>query len=122
MAHWAKIENGIVVQITVGSNNDLDEGYQWLIDNLGGTWIKTSYNTHGGVHALGGIPLRKNYAGIGSIYDEKRDAFYEPQPFPSWKLNEDTCIWEAPVEYPTDGKVYRWDEPTVSWIEIEIPA
>jgi hypothetical protein len=96
MAHWAEIdENSIVIRVTVGDNNDSngDEGYQWLIDNLGGVWIKTSYNTHGGVHQNGGTPLRKNYAGIGYMYDPIRDAFIPPQPeFGEWVLNEDTCL------------------------------
>lgn len=102
MAHWAKVENGIVTQVTVGSNEDHDEGYQWLIDNLGGTWIKTSYNTYGGVHATGGAPLRKNYAGIGFTYDSTRDAFIAPKPEEytddkgvthTFTLDEDTCLW-----------------------------
>ena len=110
MAHWAEIdENNIVIRVTVGDNNAPDEGYQWLIDNLGGTWVKTSYNGN----------IRKNYAGIGFTYDEERDAFIAPKPFESWILNEDTCNWKAPIPYPTDGKTYRWDEPTVSWVEIE---
>lgn len=116
MAHWAELdENNIVTRVLVGSNEDPDEGYQWLIDNLGGTWVKTSYNTQGGVHSLGGTPLRKNYAGIGYSYDETRDAFIPPKPFASWNLNEDTCLWEAPVAYPTDGQMYRWNEDTTSW-------
>ena len=98
MAHWAEIdENNIVLRVTVGSNDEPDEGYQWLIDNLGGTWVKTSYNTNGGVHALGGTPLRKNYAGIGYTYDSTRDAFIAPKPVIEDKefvLNEDTCLWE----------------------------
>jgi hypothetical protein len=98
MAHWAEIdENSIVIRVTVGDNNDSngDEGYQWLIDNLGGVWIKTSYNTYGGVHQNGGTPLRKNYAGIGYMYDPIRDAFIPPKPeFDEWVLNEDTCLWE----------------------------
>ena len=99
MAHWAEIdENGIVLRITVGSNDDADEGYQWLIDNLGGTWIKTSYNTIGGIHTLGGTPLRKNYAGIGYTYDSERDAFIPPKPDGvGWVLNEDTCLWENSI-------------------------
>ena len=116
MAHWAELdENNIVTRVLVGSNEDPDEGYQWLIDNLGGTWVKTSYNTQGGVHSLGGTPLRKNYAGIGYSYDDTRDAFIPPKPFASWNLNEDTCLWEAPVAYPTDGEMYRWNEDTTSW-------
>jgi hypothetical protein len=98
MAHWAEIdETNKVLRVLVGDNNDPagDEGYQWLIDNLGGTWIKTSYNTRGGVHTEGGTPLRKNYAGIGSIYDPIRDAFISPKPVTgNWVLNEDTCQWE----------------------------
>lgn len=99
MAHWAQIdENNTVIQVTVGSNDDPDEGYQWLIDNLGGRWIKTSYNTVGGVHLTGGTPLRMNYAGIGFTYDETRDAFIPPQPDPTWVLDENTCLWSPPAE------------------------
>lgn len=104
MAHWAEVdENSIVVRVTVGDNNDPagDEGYSWLIENLGGTWIKTSYNTKGGIHTEGGIPLRKNYAGIGFLYDPIRDAFIPPKPEIDGKifvLNEDTCLWEEAVE------------------------
>ena len=98
MAHWAEIdENNIVTRVTVGSNDDSDEGYQWLIDNLGGTWVKTSYNTQGGVHTLDGTPLRKNYAGIGYTYDSERDAFIAPKSncHPEEVLNEETCVWEC---------------------------
>ena len=111
MANWAEIDNNnIVIRVTVGNNNDPDEGYQWLIDNLGGTWIKTSYNavTNG---------FRKNYAGIGYTYDETRDAFIPPKPFESWILNEETCLWQAPTPRPTDDKLYSWDEETTSWVE-----
>lgn len=95
MAHWAEIDkDNIVLRVTVGSNDMPDEGYQWLIDNLGGTWVKTSYNTLGGVHKLGGTSLRKNYAGIGFTYDESRDAFIPPKPEGNWSLNEETCLWE----------------------------
>ena len=102
MSHWAELdEDNIVIRVVVGDNNDPngDEGYQWLIDNLGGTWIKTSYNTNEGQHSLGGMPLRKNFAGIGYVYDEIRDAFIAPKPQPesnekgSWQLDEDTCSW-----------------------------
>ena len=98
MAHWAELdENNIVLQVVVGSNDDPDEGYQWLIDNLGGRWIKTSYNTLGGVHLEGGIPLRKNYAGVGFTYDEVRDAFIPPKPEnDEYLFNEETCLWEIP--------------------------
>ena len=119
MSHWAEIdENNIVIRVTVGDNNDPagDEGHKWLIDNLGGRWIKTSYNTKKGIHLLGGNPLRKNYAAIGFIYDENRDAFYSPQPFLSWTLNEETCQWTPPTPMPTDG-MYVWDEPTKAWVE-----
>jgi hypothetical protein len=99
MAHWAELnENNIVLRVTVGDNNEPDEGYQWLIDNLGGTWIKTSYNTLGGVHALGDEPLRKNFAGKGYTYDANRDAFIRPKPEGiGWVLNEDTCLWENEI-------------------------
>jgi hypothetical protein len=123
MAHWAEIdENSIVVRVTVGDNNDPagDEGYSWLVQNLGGTWIKTSFNTFGGVHKEGGTPLRKNYAGIGFLYDPIKDAFIPPKPenLNSWILNEDTCLWEAPIPYPQDGKNYTWNEENIEWEEI----
>ena len=106
MAHWAELdENNIVLRVTVGDNNEPDEGYQWLIDNLGGTWVKTSYNS----------TIRKNFAGIGFTFDFQRDAFIPPKPFTSWILDEETCNWEAPVKYPTDGAKYTWDEETISW-------
>jgi len=110
MAHWAQIdENNIVINVSVGDNNDPngDEGYQWLIDNVGGRFVKTSYNTIGGVHLLGGTPLRKNYAGIGYTYDEIRDAFIPPKPplgetpvtkkVVDWVLDEDACLWKRIV-------------------------
>ena len=81
-------------------------------------WKQTSYNTHGGVHSSGGTPLRKNHAGIGMIYDEDRDAFILKKPYASWILNEDTCLWEAPVAYPDDGEKYTWNELTTSWDQI----
>jgi hypothetical protein len=103
MAHWAKIDdNNLVVEVIVTSNEQPDEGYQWLVDNLGGNWIKTSYNTLGGVHTQGGIPLRKNYANVGYTYDEQRDAFIPPKPLETenWQgfpvvfdLDEETCQW-----------------------------
>ena len=82
-------------------------------------WKQTSYNTHGGIHDNGGTPLRKNHAGIGYTYDETRDAFIAPKPFNSWILNEDTCIWEAPVAYPTDGGNYKWNKTNLTWDIIE---
>lgn len=114
MAHFAKIENGIVTQVIV-----CDEQ---IAKTLPGVWVQTSYNTKSGEHLLGGEPLRKNYAGIGYTYDSVRDAFIPPQTYPSWKINEDTCQWEAPIPYPNDGKDYRWDEPTLSWIEVPPPT
>lgn len=111
MAHFAEVdENNIVTRVLVTDNFDSngDEGYQWLLDTFGGTWVKTSYNG----------TIRKNFAGIGFTYDESRDAFIAPQPFDSWNLNEETCRYEAPVAYPTDGKAYDWDEATTNWVEI----
>jgi hypothetical protein len=159
MSHWAELdENNVVLRVLVGDNNDPagDEGYQWFVDNLGGTWVKTSYNG----------TIRKNFAGIGYTYDEERDAFIPPkispyavldeetctwvvsqeplredsvwkvvedengsrlvlkdeitivQPFPSWTFSEEYDAWVAPVANPADGKLYRWDEPTLSWIEV----
>ena len=115
MSHWAKLDsNNKVIRVTVGDNNDPagDEGYQWLIDNLGGTWIKTSYNA-----ATNGF--RKNYAGVGFTYDATRDAFIAPQPFVSWSLDEN-FNWQAPTPRPTEGFWY-WDESTLTWIESTIP-
>lgn len=107
MSHWAKLDdNNFVIQVTVGDNSDPDEGYQWLVDNLGGRWIKTSYNTRGGIHLEGGTPLRKNYAGIGYAYDPIRDAFIPPKPEDyinedgtkvTFELEEDTCLWKEVV-------------------------
>ena len=114
MAHFAKVNNGIVVQVIVAE----PEFFDTFVDSSAGTWLQTSYNTHGGVHALGGTPLRKNYAGMGYTYDATLDAFIAPKPYPSWTLNEDTCLWEAPVTHPDDGKVYTWDEETLTWIEV----
>ena len=111
MAHFAEInENGIVLRVLVTDNDFPNEGYDWLVENLGGTWVQTSYNGN----------FRKNFAGEGFYYDAERDAFIPPKPFESWELNEDTCNWEAPTPYPTDGKIYRWDEESLSWIEVEI--
>lgn len=115
MAHFAKIENGTVTQVNV-----IDEDY--FAENretrYTGQWVQTSYNTQGGIHLLGGTPLRKNYAGVGYTYDEARDAFIPPKPFNSWLLNEDTCQWDAPVAYPTDDKKYQWDEDNQNWEEV----
>ena len=109
MTHFAKVENGVVAQVIVAEQDVIDSGI------FGEGWVQTSYNTNGGVHANGNTPLRKNYAGIGYAYDSQRDAFIPPQPYPSWALNEDTCLWDAPVPKPTDG-FYDWDENTLSWV------
>ena len=118
MAHWAKIVDGKVTQVIVAEK----EFFDIFVDSSPGQWIQTSYNTHGGVHANGGTPLRKNYAGVGYSYDATKDAFIPPQPFASWVLDEDTCLWNAPVAMPTDGKLYAWDEATTSWKEIVLEA
>ena len=119
MSHFAKLdENNIVTFVTVGRQED-DGKEADLCARTGDVYKQTSYNTHGGVHALGGTPLRKNYAGIGYTYDAGRDAFIPPKPYASWVLNETTCLWDAPVAYPDDGKRYSWDEATTSWVEIE---
>tara|TARA_R110000824_G_scaffold255273_1_gene444231 strand:+ start:55 stop:405 length:351 start_codon:yes stop_codon:yes gene_type:complete len=111
MAHYAKIENGVVTNVIVADKD--------FIDTQEGTWVQTSYNTRGGQHTLGGTPLRKNYASIGYTYDSTRNAFYAPQPYASWTLNDTTCLWNPPVVYPDDGKFYFWDEDTTSWDEVE---
>jgi hypothetical protein len=130
MASFAKIGlNGRVIEV-VSVVNDvikdssgvereelgiqfLNELYKWPI------WKQTSYNTNSGVHKLGGTPLRKNHAGIGYTYDETRDAFIAPKPFNSWILNEDTCLWNAPVAMPTteleDNQYYSWNESIINW-------
>ena len=115
MAHYAKVNGGIVEQVIVAEA----EFFNTFVDSSPGAWIQTSYNTHGGVHSEGGTPLRKNYAGIGSTYDAERDAFYAPQPYPSWGLNNDSCIWEAPTDHPTDGASYVWNESTTSWDAVD---
>jgi hypothetical protein len=115
MAHFAQIdENNIVVNVIVAEQDVIDSG----IVGDPTKWIQTSYNTHGGVHTLGGTPLRKNYAGIGMTYDPSRDAFISPKPFNSWILDENRCVWEPPIPRPDDKKIYIWDEETVSWIEV----
>lgn len=108
MAHFAKVESGVVTQVIVADNKE------WCENNLGGTWIQTSYNTHGNQHPEG-RPLHKNYAGIGYTWDGT--GFAAPQPFASWSLNSDTYLWEAPTPMPTDGKRYTWDEATTAWVE-----
>ena len=115
MSHFAKVNNGIVQQVIVAE----PEFFNTFVDTSPGTWLQTSYNTRGNQHTQGGIPLRGNYAGIGFIYDQANDVFYEPQPFASWTLNQTTWLWEAPTPCPQDDKIYRWNEATTSWVEIE---
>jgi hypothetical protein len=112
LSHFAKIENGIVTQVIVIEQDVLNLGH-W---GDPASWVQTSYNTRGGQHPEG-RPLRKNYASIGFTYDSQRDAFIPPQPFPSWTLNEETCLWDAPVPCPTDG-IYSWDEATINWKKV----
>jgi hypothetical protein len=118
MAHFAQLnEDNIVTQVIVVHNNELldengveqeSKGHQFCTNLLGGNWVQTSYNA----------TFRKNYAGIGFAYDSGRNAFIPPKPYPSWVLNEDSCQWEAPVAYPTDGKTYTWDEENTAWLEV----
>jgi hypothetical protein len=116
MSHFAQIDgNNIVTQVLVIEQDVIDTG----LFGTPSSFVQTSYNTQGGVHKLGGIPLRKNYAGIGYTYDSVRDAFIPPKPFASWVLNEDTCQYEAPVAMPTDDKMYTWDEETLNWVKVE---
>ena len=124
MTHFAKLdENNVVTFVTVGRQED--EGREAdLCERTGDRYVQTSYNTRGGVHyGPDGQPsadqskaLRKNYAGLGYTYDEQRDAFIPPQPYPSWLLDEATCWWQPPVPHPTDGGAYEWDETTGAWI------
>jgi len=120
MAHFAKVVNGVVEKVIVAEQSFIDN----FIDSTPGEWIKTSYNTYGGVHYQPNSPtpsddqsqaLRYNFAGAGYLYNAEADAFYEPQPFPSWTLNTSTYLWEAPVEYPTDGQKYDWNEEIQNW-------
>ena len=127
MAHFAKLdENNIVIFVTVGAEHD-DGKEDELFQRTGDVYKQTSYNTRGGVYYTPNTnepdpdqskAFRKNYAGLGYYYDAVRDAFIPPQPYPSWILDEASCLWNAPVPYPTDGKRYVWDEDTVSWVEI----
>jgi len=116
MGHFAKVVDGKVTQVIVAEPDFFDT----FVDSSAGTWLQTSYNTHGGQHTNGGTPLRGNYAGIGYTYDATNDVFYAPQPYASWTISAPTWTWEAPVAYPTDGKPYKWDEATTSWVEVTI--
>tara|TARA_R110000868_G_scaffold206062_1_gene454785 strand:- start:12 stop:368 length:357 start_codon:yes stop_codon:yes gene_type:complete len=115
VAHFAKVNNGIVEQVIVAE----PEFFDTFVDSSPGQWLQTSYNTNGGVHATGGTPLRKNYAGVGFSYDSTRDAFIPPKPYASWTLNDDTCLWDAPTPIPTEGGPYAWDESITSWVEAQ---
>ena len=120
MSHFAKVCDGKVIQVIVAE----PDFFNTFVDTSPGQWLQTSYNTRGGIHygqdgqPDGGIALRGNYAGIGYTYDAANDVFYAPQPYPSWVLNKTTWVWEPPVPYPTDGKVYNWDEATKNWVEV----
>jgi hypothetical protein len=125
MSHFAKVLNGFVVQVIVAD----PEFFETFVDTTPGTWIQTSYNTRGGVHYVPNTntpsedqskALRKNYAGVGYIYDSDKDAFIPPKQFDSWVLNESTCLWEAPISYPDDGKFYKWDESITNWVEVPV--
>lgn len=117
MAHFAQIENGIVTQVIVVANEELllngveneAKGVAFCQSLFGGTWVQTSYNGN----------IRKNYAGMGYTYDEQRNAFISPRPYPSWTLVEETCQWTAPIPMPTDGN-YQWDEATTNWIKVTL--
>jgi hypothetical protein len=125
MGHFAKVSNGIVTKVIVAEADFFNN----FVDDSPGKWIQTSYNTRGGVHYKPNTnepsedqskALRKNYAGIGYTYDATRDAFIPPKPFNSWTLNEDTCLWDSPVAYPEDGKLYKWNEEILNWEEVII--
>jgi len=135
MAHYAFVDsNNVVTEVIVGiDENDLADGVEsWekhYGDFRGQTCIRTSYNTYGGVYYTDGEPgkdqskaFRKNYAGIGFTYDLERDAFIPPKPFESWLLDEVTCLWQAPIEYPSDGGSYVWDESEGDWVEVQLEA
>ena len=117
MAHYAELNHeNIVIQVVPGVDETVKSGMEQLyLLETGNIWKRTSYNTRGGQHPEG-RPFRKNYAGIGYKYDAQLDAFIPPQPFLSWTLNEDTCLWDPPVPMPTDGQFYYWDEATASWV------
>jgi hypothetical protein len=121
MSHYAKVVDGKVVQVIVAEA----EFFTTFVDSSPGTWLQTSYNTRGNVHygpntntPDGGVAIRGNYAGIGYIYDNTNDVFYPPSPYPSWTISSPTWTWMAPTPMPSDGKQYRWDEATTSWVAV----
>lgn len=119
MSHWAKIdENNVVTRVIVGNDSDQngDEGYQWIVNTYGGRWLKCSYNTIKGIHILNGTPLRGNYPGMGYTYHEDIDAFMPPKEYPSWVIDTTNYTWISPVPKPDSG-FWVWDEDTVSWKE-----
>lgn len=130
MGHFAKVVDGTVVNVIVAEPEFFDE----FVDETPGQWVQTSYNTNGGIHYQSdkitpsedqSKALRKNFAGIGYVYDKVRDAFYSPQPYPSWTLNEDTCFWECPVAMPPstgDGSIYKWNETEQRWDLVPPPS
>jgi len=121
MAHYAFIDSNSIVTEVIPGRDEGENGVdweQWYGEFRGQVCKRTSYDTLGGKNLLGGIPFRKNGAGIGYAYDSARDAFIPPQPFSSWVLNEETCLWDAPVAMPADGQLYTWDESTTSWVVV----
>ncbi len=112
MSHYAEVIGGVVQRVIVAEQEFIDSGAV----GAPGNWIQTSYNTQGGVHKAGGTPLRKNYAGVGFTYDTVRDAFIPPHTFPSWLLDESSCLWQPPVAMPSDGTRYVWDEANLAWV------
>jgi len=119
MSHFAQVVNGIVQQVIVAEQDYIDT----LPDKQ--NWIQTSYNTWGGVHYKadgvtpdGGVALRGNYAGVGFTYNAENDVFYAPQPYPSWVISAPTWLWQSPIPFPDDGKNYKWDETTKSWVSV----
>jgi hypothetical protein len=125
MAHYAFLDsNNVVTEVIVGKDEG-EEDIDWEVrygSFRGQVCKRTSYNTRGGLHVNGGTPFRKNYAGIGYSYDPGRDAFMPPQPFPSWSLNEQTCLWDAPTPMPANGGLYHWDEEQGCWVEAIVPT
>lgn len=123
MAYFAEVDrNNVVLRVLYIDDVHEHRGEEFLSYDLslGGSWKQTSYNTRGGVHILGGTPFRKNYAGIGFIYNKELDAFIPPKPYASWVLDQETCLWNAPLPIPNDEKTYEWDEGSSSWVEYNV--